>query len=292
MNEHVSDRCSGERDDRKGAVQPRASRHHWLLVCMAVAFTVCSPLPGEALNGEPVGGEGLFRTPSCTSDFAISCDDRPEAGVVSCHMRKPAVGQGLAINLCVDARLVSGGTQASFLEKNITITATDFGEFVCGKEPGGSGLVDFCIVCDTFKDTTSEASHCVKIVHDNPTTPTAAGTCGAYNVSNDNSGVCAVETQDLKQFFNNPRVGFSIGFDGRDAGDKGAGVGQDDGKDLLVCAGRSWQCIEDRSVEVSLGAKQVQQQQTHELINTPCCIKSSSGTPVCNPLWPTSLTCR
>src|SRR5262245_24705566 len=136
MNEHVFFRCYGGRDDRQAAVQQRSSWHQWLLVCMAVAFTVCSPPPSEAVNGESVGGEGIHRTGVCGTDdpdFTISCDDRPEAGVVSCHMRRPAVApnlaadEGLAINYCPDARVVSGGTQATFLEKNVPDAITDSG---------------------------------------------------------------------------------------------------------------------------------------------------------------------
>src|SRR5690348_15679792 len=115
MAEHGSARCYEERDDRNGAAaERRTSWHRFLLACMAVAFIVYGPVPGEALNGEPVGGQGAFRAGACLTDFAISCDDRPEAGVVSCHMRRPAElsaptkDEGLAINACVDGRVTAG----------------------------------------------------------------------------------------------------------------------------------------------------------------------------------------
>src|ERR1700741_1374390 len=140
MNELTSGRCCVERDDRKGASQQRASWYQWLLAWMTVAFTVCSPLPGEALNGEPVGGGGLFRTGACAKDFTVSCDDRATSGVVSCHMRGTKGDEGLAINACVDGRITVGAAQSQFLEQDVTISASDFGEFVCGKDSDGKNF--------------------------------------------------------------------------------------------------------------------------------------------------------
>lgn len=299
MNEQGSVRCCGERDDRKGAAQWRTSRHPWLLMCMAVAFTVCSPLPGEAVNGEPVGAEGLHRiTGACTADptdFTISCDDRPEAGVVSCHMRRPkatplalAKDEGLAINTCVDGRVATGstslGTTQEFLETDVTIRATDFGEFVCGKEPGESGPVNFCLVCDTFVDDSVGASQCVKIVDDNSSGGGDGPTnCGAYEVSRHPDGFCPSAELQLRQFFSDPHVGFTIGINGNDAGYRAGAVVEAEvrGKDLGVCGTRTWQCIDVRPRPLVTDAQQIQEQRTHALIDTPCCIRLSSGRYYC-----------
>ena len=283
MTEHASAHGCGDRDDRRGAGQPRSSWHRWLLACVGAAFTVCSPLPSEAINGEPVGGEGLFRAGTCSSDFTISCDDRSAAGVVSCHMRGAKGDEGLAINACVDGRITVGIAQSQFLETDTAINATDFGEFVCGKDASNK---NFCIVCDTFNDPeTGGASHCVKIFSSATAAPN--GTCGAYNVTTDNSAQCAAQTQSLKQFFSSPSLGFSIGFNASDASQPGA-------KDLLVCSGRSWQCIDSRpdSPNPLAAASQVQQQQTHGLIDTPCCMKLASGAYYCSTKLVTSASCR
>lgn len=290
MDEHVSVGCCTERDEDKSANQERVSLRRWLLACMAAAFTVCSPLPGEALNGEPVGAEGLHRTGTCETDFAFSCDDRPQSGVVSCHMRGPKGDEGLAINACVDGRVTAGRVTSGaqeFLEKEVTIAATDFGEFVCGKELVGSELVDFCLVCDTFveEEASIGASHCVKIVNDDPATPTPDETCGAFSVSTDTSGLCQSAELDLQQFFSDPRLGFTISFGGTDAGQPGA-------KDLLVCGSRSWQCIDNRSLPLATQAQQVQEQQTHALIDTPCCVRLASGSYYCSSTLKPSATCR
>lgn len=288
MNEHACVNHYGERAGGKGALQGRAFWHRLLLACAAVAFTVCSSLPGEAVNGEPVGGQGVHRTATCTTDFTISCDDRSQAGIVSCHMRRqPNIDEGLAINVCIDGRITTGTSQT--LETGVTVRATDFGEFVCGKESDGS---NFCVVCDTFKvPAASEgASHCVKIVSnevlDEPST------CGAFNISADTGGLCLTAEQELEQFFSDPHLGFSIGIDGGDAADPGAGVGAEDGKDLLICGSRSWQCIDDRSVSLATQAQQVQGQQTHALIDTPCCIRLASGSYYCSAKLTPSATCR
>jgi hypothetical protein len=308
MNEQESVRCRGEREDRKGgAAQWRRSRHPWLLVCMAVAFTVCSPLPGEAVNGEPVGAEGLHRlTAACSpssdlKDFTISCDDRPAAGVVSCQMRRlignpPVVkAEGLAVNTCVNGRVVTGsatlGATQEVLESDVTIRATDFGEFVCGKEPGGN----FCIVCDTFVDDSGGASHCVKIVDDNSLMGGVGPTnCGAYEVSRHPEGFCPSAEMALKQFFSDPHVGFTIGINGNDAG-YAAGTmveGTERGKSLGVCGGRGFQCIEVRPRPLVTEAEQIQEQQTHALIDTPCCMRLASGRYYCSATLTPSATCK
>jgi hypothetical protein len=265
-----------------------------LVVGMAMAFTVCSPLPGEAVNGEPVGAEGVYRAAACMTDFTISCDDRSQAGVDSCHMRRqsnqgPAKDEGLAINACIDGRVTSKTVES--LETDVKIRATDFGEFVCGKDPDG---FDFCLVCDTFKDPAASTggSHCVKIVN-NEELPEPS-TCGAFNVSRDETGLCPSAELELEQFFSDPHIGFTIGVDGSDAGDRAAGVGQGEGKDLLVCGSRSWQCIDNtnQSSEFPVSAEQVQQQQTHALIDTPCCMRLSSGAYYCSAKLTVSSTCK
>ena len=262
--------------------------HRLLLVCAAVAFTVCSSLPSEALNGEPVGGAGAFRTATCTTDFAISCDDRSQAGVVACHMRRqPDIDEGLAINLCIDGRVTTEAFPTLEIDAD-QVTATDFGEFVCGKDSNGE---NFCVVCDTFTDpaTSVGASHCVKIVDDEGAT--GPSTCGAFNISADTGGLCLNAEQDLQQSFSDPHIGFSIGIDGSDAGDK-AGTGLGEGKDLLVCGSRSWQCITNRSLPLATGALQAQGQQTHALVDTPCCIRLSSGAYYCSAKLIPSSTCK
>lgn len=272
MNEHASARLIEEGAVRNCGMRKRASWHQLLLMCAVAAMTVCIPLSSKAINGEPVGGEGLFRAGTCTSNFTISCDDRAVGGTVSCHMRGTKGDEGLAINACVDGRITVGIAQSQFLETDTAINATDFGEFVCGKD---SNSKDFCIVCDTFADPDG-SSNCVKIVNNQQTS--ANGTCGAYNISTDNSAVCAAQTQELKQFFSNPSVGFSIGFNASDASQAGA-------KNLLLCSGRSWQCIDNRPDSpnpLASSTTQVQQQQLHGLIDTPCCMKLSSGSYYCS----------
>ena len=284
MNEHMSVHRCGERADGR----QRAFRHRLLLACAATMFTVCSSLPGEAVNGEPVGGQGGFRTATCTTDFMISCDDRSQAGVVACHMRKqPNFDEGLAINLCIDGRVTTDVAQTLEINAN-QVRATDFGEFVCGRDSSGK---NFCVVCDTFTDpaTSVEASHCVKIVDDGGATGPA--TCGAFNISKDTGGLCLNAEQDLQQSFSDPHIGFSIGIDGSDAGDK-AGTGLGEGKDLLVCGTRSWQCITNRSLPLATGAQQVQGQQTHALVDTPCCMRLSSGAYYCSAKLIPSSTCK
>src|SRR5262245_6074446 len=195
--------CVRRGEGQGGSGRAHGERGWWrryVLACMALALVVGDPVIGHAVDGvsgEPVGAEGVFRTGVCTNDFTISCDDRPQSGVVSCHMRGVKGDEGLAINTCIDARVERGGTQASFLEDEVTIARSDFGEFFCGKEADGS---DFCLVCDTFNATPGVgASQCVKIVNNQQTV--AGGNCGAYHVSNDTSGACLNVTQDLQQTF-------------------------------------------------------------------------------------------
>ena len=286
MNKHVALQRVGERPHGKGPFRESALWHRLLMVCVTMTFLLWSSPPGEALNGEPVGAEGVHRTAACATDFVLSCDDRSQQGVVSCHMRGPKGDEGLAINACIDGRVT--GTTAQFLETGVTVRASDFGEFVCGKEADGS---DFCVVCDTFEIPEGGGSQCVKIVSnqelDEPTT------CGAYNVSKDDTGaLCPDATLDLQQAFSDPQVGFTIGADGSDAAEPAAGVGLEPGKDLLVCGSRSWQCIDDRSSEFALAAQQVQQQQSHALIDTPCCMRLASGAYYCSSKLTVSATCR
>jgi hypothetical protein len=287
MSDHASVHCCGERADGKGPLHKRAFWYRLLLACAATTFTVCSSLPGEAVNGEPVGGQGVFRATTCNTDFTISCDDRSQAGIVSCHMRRqPNIDEGLAINVCIDGRITTGTTQT--LETGVTVRETDFGEYACGKDSNGK---NFCVVCDTFTDpSTSEGtSNCVKIIDDGGATGPSA--CGAYNISSDTGGLCLNAEQELEQFFSDPHLGFSIGIDGSDAGDK-AGTGLGEGKDLLVCGSRSWQCITDRSLPLATGAQQALGQQTHALIDTPCCIRLASGSYYCSAKLTPSSTCR
>ena len=275
-----------ERAEIGGARCARAFSHPLLLVCAAMTFVVwCSP-QGGALNGETVGAEGTHRTGACTADFVLSCDDRSQNGVVSCHMRGSKGDEGLAINACIDGRVTTGTAQ--FLESGVDVRASDVGAFYCGKEADGS---DFCVVCDTFANPDGGESQCVKIVSNEDLSEPS--TCGAYNVSRDETGAqCQSATQDLQQAFSDPHVGFTIGINGSDAGEPAAGVGLDAGKDLLVCGNRSWECIDDRSSPLALGAQQVQQQQSHALIDTPCCMRLASGAYYCSSTLKVSATCR
>jgi hypothetical protein len=287
MNEHASIRRYGERADSKGAHQARALWHRLLLVGATMAFTVLSLLPGEAGNGEPVGAQGLHRTGVCAEedfDWTISCDDRSEGGVVSCHMRRQGnqgpVDEGLAINSCVDGRVTTSTSQALEIRTE-QVTSTDFGEFVCGEENGS----DFCVVCDTFNDSPAgPASNCVKIVNAQPPEPANPPSCGAFNIVTEPAGFCQSAELDLQPFFTDPHIGFSIGVNHVDANVKGA-------KDLVVCGNRSWQCIADPA-PLATGAEQVLQPQTHALINTPCCMRLASGAYYCSAKLTTSSTCR
>ena len=261
---------------------PRHASRHWrLLICMVLALALGGTKDVQGKNGEPVSGEGLHQASTCTSDFTIACDDRPEDGVVSCHMRGPQGDEGYAINACVDGRISVGAVAGEVLEDNVSIKATDFGEFVCGKELDSLGNpVDFCVVCDTFKSaaTTTKkstaakgSSNCVKIINNQQTS--AAGTCGAYKVTNNPDPACFGETAELRDTFSDPHLGFFINLDASDAGAPGA-------KDLVLC-GRSWQCL-NRSSPLATHAEELQQEQGHSLVNTPCCIKLSSGAYYCS----------
>jgi len=265
----------------RGEVSQPASRHWALLVCAALILAFAGAKDVVGTNGEPVNGEGLNRTLACGSDFTISCDDRPEDGIPSCHMRGLDGDEGYAINTCVDGRITVGAVANDFLEGNVKVNATDFGEFTCGKERNSAGqLVNFCVVCDTFKapaTTTKKkgaatgASNCVKI-RDNQQT-SAPGVCGAYNVTNSPDPRCFSETTDLQDAFSDPHLGFFIKVDANDAGTPGA-------KDLVLC-GRSWQCL-DRSQSLASQTEMSQQPQGHSLLNTPCCMKLSSGAYYCS----------
>jgi hypothetical protein len=277
MKKHVSVRCGGEQEDGQCARRQHTLRHGLLLACMALAFSFGDPPPGKAVNGEPVGAEGLFRSGAvCPTDFAISCDDRPQSKIASCHMRGAKGDEGLAVNACIDGRVTVGLAKSEFLEKQVAIDNTDFGMFVCGKEFDNilGKLVDFCVVCDTLAGTaTVGASKCVKITNNQQTSE--EGVCGAYNITNGTTAACAAQTQSLRQAFTSPNVGFTIGFNASDAG-------QPDAKDLVLCGQRSWQCIDNRSEPLAIEAEQVQRQQAHELINTGCCIKLASGANYCS----------
>jgi hypothetical protein len=235
----------------------------------------------QGINGEPPNGEGLHQTSTCPSDFTIDCDDRPEDGVKSCHMRGPEGDEGYAINACVDGRITVGAVAGEVLEDNVAIKTTDFGEFVCGTELDNLGNpVNFCLVCDTFKLATTTkkkptaatgATNCVKIRDNHQTS--AAGTCGAYRVTNNPDPTCFSERAALGATFSDPHLGFFINLDSSDAGVPGA-------KDLVLC-GRSWQCL-NRSSTLASRVEALQEQQGHSLIETPCCIKLSSGAYYCS----------
>jgi hypothetical protein len=251
---------------------------------MVAAFTVCGSLPGKAINGELVEAQGLYRTGSCAKDFTISCDDRAVDGVTSCHMRGNQGDEGLAVKACVDGGVTTAASPD--LEEAVHINATDFGAFYCGLQPNSNPILppqNFCIVCDTFTNSGVGASKCVKIT-DNGANNATPGTCGAYSVARNTA--CTTQTQDLTKAFSAPRVGFTIGFNGSDAS-------QPAQKILTVCGKRQWQCIDNRSSGFAVNnANTVQQQQTHALINTPCCVRLASGSYYCSAKLTASATCR
>ena len=253
-----------------------------IVACLAVALVLAATSEVESMNGEPVSGEGLHQASTCVSDFTIACDDRPEDGIKSCHMRGLEGDEGYAINACVDGRITVGAVAGELLEDDVVAKATDFGEFVCGKELDSLGnLVNFCLVCDTFKAATTTSkkkpepatggTNCVKIRDNHQTS--AAGTCGAYRVTNSADATCFSERATLGETFSDPHLGFFINLDASDAGVPGA-------KDLVLC-GRSWQCL-NRSSSLASRVEELQEQQGHSLINTPCCVKLSSGAYYCS----------
>ena len=265
-----------------------------LLASTVVVAALGAATSSQAGNGEPPAGEGLYRSSLCAFDFTIDCDDRFAGDIVSCHMRGPQGDEGFAQKACIDGRITIGAAAANaaegFLEKGVTIQASDFGELLCGTEPGQLGNpVDFCVLCETQKGATTSTNKgtvvtpgprkCVKIVNDVPTN--APGTCGAFNVTNDTSGACLAESQQLQQTFSNPRVGFFVNMNASDAGKPGA-------KDLVLCSGRSWECID----EPSAAQAGVQWPQAESLIDTPCCTQLLSGAWYCSSALKTSATCK
>jgi len=259
-----------------------------LLASTVVAVALGGATSAQAGNGEPPSGEGLYTSPFCAFDFTIDCDDRFAGDVVSCHMRGPQGDEGFAQKACIDGRITIGAAGAAgeaFLEKGVTIQATDFGELSCGEEGG----IGFCTLCETQKGATTSTKKgtvvtpgtrkCVKIVNDGQP-PAPLGTCGAFNVTTDTSGACLAETQDLQQNFSDPRVGFFVNMDASDAGQPGT-------KDLVLC-GRSWECIDNPSATQA----EVQQPQPESLIDTPCCTQLLSGAWYCSSLLKTSSTCK
>jgi hypothetical protein len=205
-------------------------------------------------------------------------------------MRGPRGDEGYAKKACINGRITVGAAAGDVLEKNVTIKATDYGEVFCGEESTGSGNpVGFCVVCDTLKGTTSTskkaigpgARNCVKIVNNGQTS--ARGTCGAFSVTNGSATTCSSETAQAAETFSAPQIGFFINMNASDAGQPGA-------KDLVLC-GRSWQCLSNPLLPSATNAE-VQGPQGESLINTPCCMRLSSGAYYCSSTLKTSSTCR
>ena len=278
MNERVSAGCDRGQGIGKAVRREQRAIYRWLLTCIVAAFTVGGSLPVMAINGELVEAAGLYRTGTCTKDFTISCDDRAANGVTSCHMRGAQGDEGLAVKACVDGGVTTAASPT--LEEGVDINATDFGAFYCGV----AGGKNFCIVCDTFTGLGLPPgnSQCVKITDDNSNT-SGPGTCGAYTIAR--NAACTTQTQDLTKAFSAPRVGFTIGFNGSDASQSAQKV-------LTVCGKRKWECVDDRSSEFAIDTTLVQQQQTHALIDTPCCVRLASGSYYCSAKLTTSATCR
>jgi len=272
----------------------------WFSSVLASATAIAvlgAPPPTQAGNGEPPSGQGLYSPSFCSSDFAMDCDDRVQdanqqfvGNIVSCHMRGPQGDEGFAQKACIDGRIAIGSAASvvgeRFLEENVTVRATDFGGVFYGREPDQLGhLIGYCVLCETLqgaatskKGTPAGARKCVKIVNDAQTN--APGTCGAFNVTNDTTGACSLEVQQLQQTFSDPRVGFFVNMNGSDVGKAGA-------KDLVLC-GRSWECVDNPS-ETQTAA---QQPQTEAHIDTPCCMKLLSGAWYCSSTLKTSATCK
>jgi hypothetical protein len=193
-------------------------------------------------------------------------------------MRNPQGGdEGFAVKACNDGRLAS----EAFLENDVTIHATSFGQITCGHEAETDK--DFCLVCQTFTTTSGGRRNCVKIVHDDPQQPTLPGPCGTFNVINDDlsDSMCSGETEELGQTFSDPHLGFFIEIKTMNAGEEAGGDGQ--GIDLVLCGGRSWQCDSQppppQPPPLATGA--VRAGQVEAVIHTPACFVRSGRT-YCN----------
>jgi hypothetical protein len=207
----------------------------------------------QAGNGEPLDGEGYYRSGTCDVDITLDCDDRFNSAIGSCRMRGAKGDEGLAVKACRDGRLVREGS----LEREVTIEATTFGEITCGQ---GS---NFCVVCETWTASGEGARSCVKIANGQSNPP---GICGPFNVINGTSAMCSSELQGLRQAFSDPRLGFFIKIDASVAGNEG-------GKDLVLCS-RSWQCIENPQPPLATSVA-VQGPVGEAIIFTPACFVRS-----------------
>jgi hypothetical protein len=244
-----------KRVGKQGSFPRDAFRLRSLLACIVGALALAGGATStQAGNGEPVGGEGYYRPPTCDFDITIDCDDRFDPDIVSCRMRGSRGDEGLAVKACRDGRLAD----EAFLERNVTIQATAFGQIICGQGANG-----FCLVCETFTTSGGNrgAQRCVRIVNNGQTN--APGTCGAFNVINDTTGMCSSEIGELQQTFSDPRLGFFIDIDASAAGNPAE-------KDLVLCGGRSWQCINNPQPPLVTNAA-VQEPQGEAIIDTPAC---------------------
>src|SRR4030095_4333185 len=227
MAKRATDPPAQSESTGQGTLPKRSFRLWSLLACAAVALAVAGGATSTpARHGETPGGEGYYRPPTCPVDYTIDCDDRfdpaADAGIVSCHMRNPQGGdEGFAVKACNDVRLAS----EAFLENDVTIHATSFGQITCGHEAETDK--DFCLVCQTFTTTSGGRRNCVKIVHDDPQQPTLPGPCGTFNVINDDlsDSMCSGETEELGQTFSDPHLGFFIEIKTMNAGEEAGGDG-------------------------------------------------------------------
>jgi hypothetical protein len=263
MTERVADPPVQKRVGKQGSFPMGTFRLRSALACIVVALALAGGATStQAGNGEPVGGEGYYRPPTCDFDITLDCDDRfdlnADSGIVSCHMRGSQGDEGLAVKACRAGRLAD----EAFLERDVTIQATAFGQIICGQ-----GANDFCLVCETFTTSGGNrgARRCVRIVNNGQTN--APGTCGAFNVINDTTGMCSSEIGELQQTFSDPRLGFFIDIDASAAGNPAE-------KDLVLCGGRSWQCINNPQPPLATGAA-VQEGQAEAVIDTPACFVRS-----------------
>lgn len=255
-------------------------RHRFarLLGCAALvlplAVGVLSPV--QARNGDPVDGEGLFQPEECEFDVERYCDDTFDGGILSCNQRRistngPLIDQGLAMKVCRDGVISRAGLGEEIVQ------ATDFGSTFCGEDPSGS---EFCIVCKTSgasggsgkgkrTSTGPGSDRCVRIENVPLTTPaTPDGSCGAFNVVTD-AALCADAVTEVGLSFEEPNVAFFTR-------ENESLAGQPGGTPLVVCPGRTWQCINNPSALGVLAAA-VAGPQTTATIRTPGHTKLSSG---------------
>jgi hypothetical protein len=274
MAKRATDPPAQSESTGQGTLPKRSFRLWSLLACAVVGLAVAGGATStQAGNGEPRDGEGYFQPPTCvtgSAEITIDCDDRFNSDIGSCRMRGPTGDQGLAVKACRDGRLAGEG----FLERDVTIQATAFGQIICGQQ--GTSGDDFCLVCETFTTSAGGARRCVQINGQ----LTGQGTCGPFNVIPDTTGMCDSEIGELQETFSDPQLGFFIKIEASDAGDPAGGAGNPVGKDLVLCGSRSWSCIDNppNNLQPPLATGAVQGGAGEAIIYTPACFVRSGRT--------------